>query len=251
MLKKEIPNGVIIYEGPSLIDNAPIVVIANSFKNNKNRKIGDMVQTYILRSDIHPNDALKTGNDYSVCGNCIHRGDYIKEKDIMTNRTCYVNLLKQGIYSVYNAYKRGSYPVFSSKYAFLFKDNHLRIGSYGDPAAVPIHVWEKISSICKDYTGYTHMWSTCSNEYKNFCMASCETLYDAKKAQDLGYRTFRVVMSHSEKTLNEIPCLSQSHGVHCDICGFCDGCSKNKKNVTAEFHGATGREKQYRKKIGA
>jgi hypothetical protein len=253
MLKKEMPNGVIIYEGPSLLDGKPIVVIANGIKVTKNRKIGNMIQTWILRTDIHPNDALKSGDDYSICGDCMHRGVYSEEKKTITNRTCYVNLYRQGVFAIYNAYKRGSYPVCDVKHMQLFNDRHIRIGSYGDPAAVPMYVWETITKFCKDYTGYTHAWRTCDKGYSKFCMASCENVDDYYLANDKGYRTFRVILDQNEaRDENEKACPAQlSDKVHCDKCGYCDGFDSDRKklNVTVVFHGMSGRKKQYLEKI--
>jgi len=40
----------IIYRGPSVLDGAPIVVVATYSKRNK--KTGTMVQTYIIRDDM-------------------------------------------------------------------------------------------------------------------------------------------------------------------------------------------------------
>lgn len=50
-------RGFIFYRGKSPIDNAPIVGIA--VLKSRNEKTGNMVQTFILRSDIHPMDAIK------------------------------------------------------------------------------------------------------------------------------------------------------------------------------------------------
>jgi hypothetical protein len=251
MLKKDTPNGVIIYEGPSVIDGKPIVVIANSLKVTKNRKIGDMIQTWILRSDIHPNDALKTGDDYSVCGDCMHRGVYDQKTDTVKDRTCYVNLYQQGVFAIYNAYKRGSYPVCNFKHMQLFNNRHVRFGSYGDPAAVPLYVWETLKTVCKDYTGYTHAWRYCDPSYLDFCMASCETVDGYKLAKEKGYRTFRLISDQNEaRADNEIPCPAQiKDTVHCDKCTFCDGAKTNKKDVTVVFHGAAGRDKAYYRKL--
>jgi hypothetical protein len=58
-------NGI-IYRGPSLYDDAPIVVIGTFTKSNS--KTGGVVQTYILRDDIDPRDASKGGQDVSICG---------------------------------------------------------------------------------------------------------------------------------------------------------------------------------------
>ena len=48
-------KSAIIYNGPSLLDGQPIVVIATY--SNRNKKTGHVVQTYILRSDINPLEA--------------------------------------------------------------------------------------------------------------------------------------------------------------------------------------------------
>jgi hypothetical protein len=270
MLKKNIPNGVIIYQGPSLIDGKPIVVIANSLKVNKNRKIGNMIQTWILRTDIHPNDALKSGDDISICGDCMHRGVYDEKTDTVKNRTCYVNLYKQGVFSIYNAFKRGSYPVCDIKHMQLFNDRHIRIGSYGDPAAVPLYVWETITKFCKDFTGYTHAWRTCDSGYSKFCMASCETVSDAMEVGRINrgekgdikdgdfWRTFRVRKEVGDLIYqDERQCPAQVNDkIHCDKCGICDGFDSNRYNdnrkslnITVVFHGSCGRKEQYLKKL--
>ena len=62
---------MIIYQGPSLIDGKPIIAIATL--NSRNGKTGEMIQTWIMRSDIEPHKAIKTGEDSSVCGDCPHR----------------------------------------------------------------------------------------------------------------------------------------------------------------------------------
>ena len=58
-------RGYILYEGPSMLDGEPIAVIATMTTSNV--KTGDMVQTWILRSDINPVQASKIGEDKSIC----------------------------------------------------------------------------------------------------------------------------------------------------------------------------------------
>jgi hypothetical protein len=56
------PNGYILYQGPSAIDGKPIVVIATGFASKSNNgKTGDMIQTWIIRQDIAPHLAVKSG----------------------------------------------------------------------------------------------------------------------------------------------------------------------------------------------
>ena len=72
------PTGYVIYKGASLIDGKPIVVIANI--SSVNAKTGNAIQTTILRDDIDPLLANKTGEDYSICGTCPHE----REHQVMT-----------------------------------------------------------------------------------------------------------------------------------------------------------------------
>lgn len=73
-LRKGLFTGLVLYEGKSMIDGKPIVAIANRITDvSDNTKTGAMVQTWIMRSDVNPVDALKSGEDESVCGDCKHR----------------------------------------------------------------------------------------------------------------------------------------------------------------------------------
>ena len=74
-VKAPLPNGAIIYRGPSLLDGAPIVAIVIGLATDSaNVKTGAMLQSYILRDDMHPLDAIASGADYSICGDCSARG---------------------------------------------------------------------------------------------------------------------------------------------------------------------------------
>ena len=120
-------RGFIFYRGKSPIDAAPIVGIA--VLRSKNVKTGDMVQTYILRADVHPVDAIKSADDVSICGDCVHRGDDKRK------RTCYVDVGKS-VSAIYKAFKRGIYPDMSrnlSHAAAQLKGRKVRLGAYGDP----------------------------------------------------------------------------------------------------------------------
>ena len=66
------PTGYIIYDGPSQIDGERIVAVALTGKS-RNSKTGGMLQTYIMRADMDPRQASKSGK-ISRCGACPHRG---------------------------------------------------------------------------------------------------------------------------------------------------------------------------------
>ena len=138
------PLGLVLYEGPSLINGQPIAVIATGFqRRTANSKTGDMVQTWILRSDMNPLEAIHTGNDVSICGNCPLRGmlDKQQRRTVNRRRACYVNVHQTPL-AVYRAYRRGRYEQFhSAQHLALFQGRMLRLGSYGDPVAAPYRIW--------------------------------------------------------------------------------------------------------------
>ena len=135
--------GFIAYEGPSEIDGAPIVVIVNRIdSDSENEKTGALVQTFIIRSDVAPTDALKTGDDASICGDCVHRPLLAKDNG---QAPCYVNV-GRSVRSVYEAYKRGRYTYAdNATIARALARKVVRLGTYGDPAAAPVQMWEQIT----------------------------------------------------------------------------------------------------------
>jgi hypothetical protein len=137
----------IIYKGPSLLDGKPIVVIATYSK--RNIKTGEVVQTYILVDGINPLEASKTGADFSICGNCAMRGEVTTDpnRKQAKNRRCYVNL-GQGVLIVYKSFLRGVYAMADNiaSRKSIGRGRFVRIGTYGDGAAVPDYVWEELLS---------------------------------------------------------------------------------------------------------
>jgi len=77
----------------------------------------------------------------------------------------------------------------------------VRIGSYGDPAAVPTRVWAALVRYAKHWTGYTHFCRTCDPDLKRYCMASVDTPEERAEAQALGWRTFMVVPENRKEVM--------------------------------------------------
>jgi len=236
-------NGYILWEGASLLDGAPIVVIATGFASRStNRKTGGMIQTYILRQDLDPVSAVRDGTDASICGDCPHRGIVVDGKN--QGRTCYVNV-GQGALAVWKAYKRGGYPLWNG---YGVNGRMVRLGTYGDPAAAPAHVWEAVTRDASGHTGYTHQWRNPNAAHlRSLCMASADSPADAALAQSMGWRTFRVGMwgetERDRAGLNESLCpASEQAGkkLTCDKCLACDGAGTAKRgSIFIPAHGGT------------
>jgi hypothetical protein len=216
-------NGYVIYEGPSAFDGAPIVVIVTGLTNrSSNRKTGGMVQTYILRRDVSPMEAVYSSEaDASVCGDCPHRGVMVDGR--RKARACYVNL-GQGPLSVWRAFERGSYPRADvADVAPLVAGRAVRLGTYGDPGMVPLSVWLALVEHAASWTGYTHQWRWIDSAFSLLLMASADSVEDRRAARGLGYRSFYVVPKGSAKPAGAVLCLSDARGTTCEDCGACAG----------------------------
>lgn len=230
-------NGI-IYRGPSLYDGAPVVVIATY--SDRNTKTGAVVQTYILREDVDPRDASKDGRDASICGTCPHRGTPTTDpaRKIAKGRTCYVNL-GQGVLGVWRAMNRGVYPDATRPQdrVAIGAGRVVRIGTYGDPAAVPDHVWTELLQDAASWTAYTHS----SGWRPDIAMQSADTYAQAKAAWDRGQRTFRVVTGVADiDSKNEVLCPASKEAGRRTTCASCLLCSgtatKSPKSVAIPMH---------------
>lgn len=246
-------NGAIFYENDSIVG-----IITGLMSGSSNTKTGAMLQTWILVKDVNPIEAVNTGADKLVCGDCKHRGtiqpvndtkdkkSYSVKNELKTinkGRKCYVKLF-QAPYSVWKAYKNNKYPKINiNKLSHMLTFKQVRVGSYGDPAMIPSEVWDKLISRSLGNTGYTHQWKRCDTKNSTFNMASVDTLEEKRQANKLGYRTFRTRLASEPIEPDEVVCLSDKVAregktlVPCSLCKMCSGNnSQVKKNITIIIH---------------
>lgn len=224
----------VIYEGASTTTGTDIVVLTT--EDSKNRKTGNMLQVFFLLKDTDPNQAYKAarGQEKSaaqtVCGGCPH----------LTDGTCYV-LFHQAPLSTWRRYKRGGHDGKRfNKYI------PVRLGAAGNPNSAPFKVSFDLVKNAPAHTGYVHQWLTCDQEFKRITMASCDSKAEAKAAQKLGWRTFRVAeVGDTELLPNEIVCPAtqlRADGytpkTDCATCGLCSGTEgRGKCSVVVQAHG--------------
>jgi len=234
-------KGFVIDKGLSPIDGKPYVAILTI--KSTNRKTGNMAQVFILREDINPVEAINTGEDYSICGNCPHR------KDALGRRSCYVNV-GQGPNSVWKAYKRGAYKVldyvdrkdlpmngsFYSQIESILKGRRIRWGSYGDPAIINPQVVNLFNSYALGHTGYTHQWrEEFAQHFKGIFQASCDGFDDYLEATAHGWKTFTVVSKNQTPNYaKQCPATVENSSAQCITCKLCDGA---KSNIYVNAHG--------------
>jgi hypothetical protein len=235
-------NGLILYEGPSRLDpSVEIVAIATGLATKStNTKTGDMIQTWIIRSDMSPSTAAYDGSDSAICGVGADRCTHALNDS--GKRSCYVRV-PNAPRSVYESYKRGNYPKWDgSAYAGKLA---LRIGSYGDPVAIPLKVWSDwIGNSKYGWTGYTHQWrnSELAAGYQQYLMASTETAQATRHAEKKDWRAFYVRPKGSELDVKAITCPAskeRNHKLDCDTCLACSGSNErtvNRRSVTIQLH---------------
>ncbi len=238
---------MIIYQGPSKIDGSPIIAVY--INSSKNKKTGNMAQVYILRRDVDPITASRSGADYAICGDCKHRGKANPNKTTgwADDRSCYVNL-GQGPGQVFKAYKAGKYKTATlNELPAIGSGAFIRLGAYGDPMAVPSHIFRALLSKAKGHTGYTHQADTLPDDNHSSMMISADTPEQAQSLHDQGKRTFRVIpikqwqdKGHASLLPHEILCPASKEAgkrVTCSDCLLCSGQHTKAKSIAIPAHG--------------
>lgn len=230
-------NGRVLYRGPSRITGAPVVVVA--ILESSNVKTGNMLQTYILSDEgMGPLQASQAGADVSVCGMCPQRR--------FLGGACYVDIGK-GPTMVYKTLAAGKYPDISSDpaaIAALGAGRKVRIGSYGDPAAVPADLWTLLLSQSTGHTGYTHQWQApIASDLRGIVMASVDSADEAAAAKAQGWRYFRVRGAAEDLHSGEFACPASEEGGKrrdCSSCLACHGATPGKSGASVAIivHGS-------------
>lgn len=224
---------LIAWRGPSELDGAPLRLSLTTTPS-RNRKTGQMVQSFILRDDMDPLAAIASGQDRSICGDCPLSG--LQPDGSRQGRACYV-VIRHGPLAVWRGNSKQGGLAEATE---ALQGKSLRLGAYGEPAAVPLHVWKQLLTGVRRYTGYTHQWPNLPSEWQGILMASVESEADAEKAQALGWRTFRVSAT-GEPTSREVICPNVTTGRTCIECGACNGTaggsSPNRRSIVIAAHG--------------
>ena len=223
-------NGFILHE------DSQRVIIATGFESpSDNRKTGDMIQIWILVKSVSPTEAIRTGLDRLICGNCVHRG-HEENGRFGVERTCYVNA-GQAPLGIWRAWKAGAYLPLPS--VSVFAGRKVRFGAYGDPTWIPLSLALAIAGVASGHTGYSHQWRKPSLQgWKTLLMASVDSIAELVIARSLGWSTFRV---GSEASVGESLCASERVGTPCMDCLLCAGARNGLESVHIPPHGTGAR----------
>ncbi len=208
-----------------------------------NSKTGDSVQVWILPKSWVFEGEKAMMNDEASCMDCPHS----KQK----NRSCYVRKgfaeygLKSKVKSLFSAQKSGRLDLLPIDQLVPLegdkvKGKFIRFGAYGEPVLLGENTVKALVSLADNFTGYTHQWHIAKYDWaRKYFMASVETEALMKKANTLGFRTFRVRSKKDEITKQEVVCPASKEAgrlVTCNACGLCKGASSKAKNIVICKH---------------
>lgn len=209
-----------------------VVIVTGTGRSSTNAKTGGMLQVWILATRDNPVQAVKSGLDAMVCGDCPHRGT-----------TCYVQVGKAPL-GIWKKWSRGGYAFLpKSRYPEVFSGRMVRWGAYGDPFYIPIDIVRWISFFAAGWTGYTHQWRrTDATALKPFVMASVDSEQERIQAARAGWRTFRVRGEGAPLMAGEITCPASKEAGHRTVCADCMLCDGNafqgvRKDISIQVHG--------------
>lgn len=199
-------------------------LVFTALNGSTNRKTGDMVQTYLLDRDTLTSEPKVFG---AKCSACPMVNKCYVSRDKMSVRRALTKLLGDERTSYAHAALADVLPLLSGR--------KVRLGTYGDPSALPLSDLKAVVNSAQGHTGYTHFWREIDTDYSRYLMASVEDSSAELLAQGLGYRTFRVITKETtERAVSSVAveCLNSSAGLTCAECLLCSGTEGKGRRVS-------------------
>lgn len=254
---------LILYQGPSQMPGPgkgePIVAFLTDSSNNK--KTGPMPTVWVLHAEVDPWEAVRTGLDAAVCGDCFQRKLAPPGPDgkrLVPQCYTYGNVLRAAS-TMLKAFHKGSYldgtgfserqlAEYLSACAHFGQAKAIRSCAYGDIAALPARVWEKLDNARRHVglgtRGYTHQWGWASH-LKQTHMASVHDAVSAGNAQFEGWRTF-LSNAFTAPPVDHVLCPASKEAGHSTNCTDCTLCSARARatapGVYIPDHGPNARK---------
>lgn len=226
----------LIYRGPSQFNGQPIFsALTGTHRPSENPKTGPMSQVWVLHEGTTPTQAVRTGEDAAICGDCPLRGKNGSQ------RACYVK-----VYQAPTAVFRGKDAMVPYRRDAV-RNRAVRLGAYGEMTALPVDCTAQLVKDAIMTTGYTHQWRAgIDPDFKRFLMASCESPEDRERAKEAGWSTFRIRKAGDPLLPGEINCpASKEAGFRkqCISCGLCSGKDQrvNAPDISIIVHGSGAR----------
>lgn len=217
---------LVLYDGPSQMPGPgfgePIIALLT--EGSGNSKTSNMPTLWVLPKDVNVWEAIRTGADASVCGDCPQRKTAPQPEDLppppkkgKAKRKvplCYTYArVLRAAGGMQKAFHKGNMldgTTFSVRQVAHYLECSARYGgakavrsaAYGDAAALPPAIWQKLDDARRQVglgvRGYTHQWRW-AEHLRVTHMASAHTALDLAEATAAGWRYF---LSNSPEELD-------------------------------------------------
>lgn len=198
-------NSYCFYDGVSQLDRrSPIIAVMSNCQYNPedyNIKTGDMLQTYIIMRNVHPQHAIDFMLDDCICGKCVHKRDgrYTLSMASASQYVLAMSISARVLLQYGNHSRRARYQLYLALLLLLYK---LLLASQ--------HAWVHTVTLqlCRSLYGVTyyvialaivvtHQWrSKIAAPFKGILQASCDNYTDQYDAEQAGWGTFTVLPEH-------------------------------------------------------
>lgn len=238
MSRPRATSPLVAWRGPSVFDGSPVRVIVYTLEGSKNGKLGSVVQVMFAPDEVAPNIAVKSGGDSAVCGDCPHRPQLLG--------TCYVVPNLPIVVPWHETADRPADLVAACR-AIATSGLPLRIGAWGDPAAVPFKVVAALARAATHgksrHAGYTRQWRSCDQRFRDLLMASVISPKERAEAHQLGWRTFRIRAPAMPVLRGEAMCPASPEAGKKTTCSKCVACSgaNGQRDVVVVAHGSNNK----------
>jgi hypothetical protein len=222
-----VPASAIVWKGPSAFTGRDVEVLVQCLRTpSTNEKTGAMVQVSVVQAGENPSLLRGTPREQDVCGDCPGQKRLVG--------WCYEDWQPWLI----GQRRHLAEPVRLATAAELLRGRAVRVGAYGDPAAVPFEVWSRLLAHSRAWTGYTHAWRTCDPRFRTLLMASADSHPDAIAAELAGWRYFRIRRRGAFALRSEVVCANETRGVTCEKCRLCSGAARSgARSIVITVHG--------------
>lgn len=153
---------------------------------------------------------------------------------------CYV--AKMPIYEMVRAIKSRETKPWNGD-AEPFRGKFIRFGAWGEPVLCPLPLVERLVSVARGHSGYTHLWGMSEYQlYRKYFMASVHDERQAARAYSMGWRYYsssRKLIDPSLFPVKTITCPYETRGIQCASCGLCDGAGRGSMvSIQIPAHGS-------------
>lgn len=227
--------------------NNTINLIQAKVSQNSKIGIGYIVQTYhfsvdqVLNADFTKDAAnclscpMSYTNNGGKSGGCYtHKGLQLMGLKSMLKRLN--RLFLAGDIKEFNP---SQIDIFTQKVKNTYKVDLIRFGAYGEPVLLGEEVTEKLTTLTKNFTGYTHTYKNQKNKWSNkYFMASVHNEIDLQVAKFFKFRSF--IAKDAEMSADGVNCPASKEStlnLSCIKCKLCNGTATSiKKDVYINIH---------------